>query len=105
MSFSVTVYITTWCSDCSRSKRFLNRSCIPFEEVDIERSESAEATMREINGGSGKVPTILIVCDEQRVVLVEPSDAELKQALCEMEDEEAERHGSAKALRTSERVQ
>lgn len=86
MSFSITVYTTTWCSDCSRSKRFLNRSCVPFEEVDIERSESAEAMMREINGDSGKVPTILIVHEGRRIVLVEPSDAELKQALCEMRE-------------------
>ena len=84
MGFSVTVYMTGWCSDCSRSKRFLNRSCIPFEEIDIEKDETAEATMRAINGNSGKVPTILLVSGERRIVLVEPSDAELKQALCEM---------------------
>ncbi len=86
MSFSVTVYTTTWCSDCSRSKRFLNRSYTSFEEIDIERSETAETTMREINGGSGKVPTIVLVCDTRQIVLVEPSDAELKQALCELRE-------------------
>lgn len=86
MSFSVTVYTTAWCSDCSRSKRLLNRSCTPYEEIDIEKNETAEATMREINGNSGKVPTLLIVSDGRRVVLVEPSDAELKQALCEMRE-------------------
>ena len=84
MSFAVTVYSTNWCSDCSRSKRFLHRAGIAFEELDIERSEAAENAMRSLNGGSGKVPTILLQNEQERRILIEPSDAELKHALCEV---------------------
>jgi hypothetical protein len=37
--------------------------------------------MRALNGGSGKVPTILIDTPEGRIALIEPTDNELTQAL------------------------
>lgn len=37
--------------------------------------------MKELNGGSGKVPTILIESENRRDILVEPSDPELKEVL------------------------
>lgn len=88
MSFSITAYTTNWCSDCKRSKRLLHRAGISFTEIDIEKSEEAENAMREINGGSGKIPTILIENATRRAVLVEPSDAELKRTLCLFEEDD-----------------
>ncbi len=84
MSVAVTVYSTPWCSDCSRSKRLLRRAGVAFEEINIENSEDAENAMRSLNGGSGKVPTILLQNGMERRILVEPSDTELKHALCQM---------------------
>lgn len=72
----VIVYATSWCPDCHRSLRLLKRLGIEHAEIDIEKVEGAEAAMRGFNGGSGKVPTILV---GQRV-LVEPTDAELEAA-------------------------
>lgn len=37
--------------------------------------------MRGLNGGSNKVPTILVDTPEGRIVLVEPGDRELLQTL------------------------
>jgi mycoredoxin len=86
LSFTVTAYTTHWCSDSSRSKRLLHRAGVEFTEIDIEKSPAAEDEMRAVNGGSGKVPTIVIESDAGRTVLVEPSDGELKRALCLAEE-------------------
>lgn len=81
MSVTIIAYITHWCPDCVRSRRVLQRSGLPFVEIDIEKTPSAEDAMRAINGGSGKVPTILIESAAGRRVLIEPGDHELTDAL------------------------
>ena len=81
MPLTVIAYVTHWCPDCSRSRRVLQRSGVPFVEIDIEEIPSAEAAMRAVNGGSGKIPTILIDGPAGRTVLVEPGDRELSSAL------------------------
>ncbi len=78
---AVTVYMTKWCPDCARSRRVLQRSGVHFVEIDIEKTPSAEDAMRAQNGGSGKVPTILIDSPEGLLALIEPSDRELTEAL------------------------
>lgn len=86
----VTVYMTTWCPDCARSRRVLQNEGVVFTEIDIDKAPGAEEIMRKENGGSGKVPTILIDrpsdgaesdSGEHRIILIEPSDAELTEAL------------------------
>jgi mycoredoxin len=79
----VVAYTTSWCPDCTRSKRVLQRAGVAYEEIDIEEVKGAEDEMRARNGGSGKVPTIF-VGDR---ILIEPSDAELKEALQELTQE------------------
>lgn len=81
MSVTIVAYVTKWCPDCARSRRVLQRSGVAFEEIDIEKTPSAEEAMRALNGGSGKVPTILIDSPQGRVALIEPSDQELSDAL------------------------
>jgi len=77
----VVAYITSWCPDCIRSRRVLQRMGIAFAEIDIERVVGSEEAMKALNGGSGKVPTILIDTALGRKILIEPSDAELIAAL------------------------
>ena len=74
----VRMYSTTWCGDCRRSKRLLERHGVPYEEVNIEGSPEAVREVMRLNNGYRSVPTILI---ENGPVLVEPSDRELAQAL------------------------
>jgi glutaredoxin len=59
----------------------LQRSGVAFVEIDIEKTPSAEEAMRALNGGSGRVPTILIKNDSACAVLIEPGDRELTDAL------------------------
>ena len=82
MPLTVIAYITHWCPDCTRSRRVLLKAGVRFVEIDIEKTPSEEDAMRALNGGSGKVPTILI--DNHagvRKILIEPSDRELSDAL------------------------
>ena len=85
MALHVLAYMTNWCPDCSRSRRVLQRSGIVFEEIDIDNAEGAEAAMRTANGGSGKVPTVVLERGGERVVLIEPGDRELADALRKMQ--------------------
>lgn len=71
------MYATSWCPDCHRSIRLLRELGAPFTLIDIEAEEGAEARMRAVNGGSGKVPTI-IIGDR---VLIEPRNDELRAAV------------------------
>jgi glutaredoxin len=64
-----------------RSRRVLQRLGVSYQEIDIEKTPGAEAEMRALNGGSSKVPTILIEGETGRQALVEPSDRELTAAL------------------------
>ena len=77
----ITAYIADWCSDSQRTLRLLNSSGLAFDVIDIEEVTGAEEEMKKINGGSGKIPTIVIENSGKQSVLIEPSDSELKQAL------------------------
>lgn len=50
-------YTTHWCPDCLRAKSFLREHQVPFDEIDIERDESAVRLVMEQNGGKKRVPT------------------------------------------------
>ena len=78
---AVIAYMTNWCPDCSRSRRVLQRSGVAYVEIDIDNTPDAEDAMRVLNGGSGKVPTILIDTAEGRLTMIEPTDSELTLAL------------------------
>lgn len=74
----VTMYSTTWCGDCRRSKRLLDAHGVAYEEINIEQSPEAMREVMRINNGRRSVPTILI---EGGATLTEPSDRALAQAL------------------------
>lgn len=54
---------------------------VSYREIDIESTPGAEEAMRLLNGGSSKVPTIVLETAEGVSVLVEPTDRELTEAL------------------------
>lgn len=54
----VTVYGTSWCSDCRSTKRFLKERGVEFREINIDEEEDAEALVLRVNNGRRKVPTI-----------------------------------------------
>jgi mycoredoxin len=72
------VYSTTWCSDCRRSKRFLEAHQIPFKDINIEEDPQAAEIVISINNGAQSVPTIIF---PDGSVLVEPSNKVLASKL------------------------
>ena len=72
---TIVMYSTTWCGDCKRAKKFLNKMKIDYIDVDIEKDEKGLAFMMQINDGARVVPTILFPDGEK---LIEPSTAELR---------------------------
>ena len=54
---NIKVYLTGWCPDCRRAKKFLNQNGIAFDVVDIDESPDAEDLVLSVNDGRRKVPT------------------------------------------------
>ena len=75
---TIIMYSTTWCGDCKRSKRLLDKHQIEYMYIDVDRDQEALAIVKELNNGVRVVPTIVFP-DGSR--LVEPSDAELSAKL------------------------
>jgi mycoredoxin len=72
------MYSTTWCGDCRRSKRYLDRRGVPYEEVNIDDDPEAAQLVVRLNNGYRSVPTIVI---DGVGTLTEPNDRELEAAL------------------------
>jgi len=70
----IVVYGTSWCGDCRRAKKLLERRGIEYAWVDVEEQKGVKEEMLRLNGGDSKVPTLLF---PDGSVLVEPSNAEL----------------------------
>ena len=83
VSISIVAYMTTWCPDCLDAQKVLKRSGLAYTMIDVEAVASAEKEMIEAAGGVRKVPTIIIEAGDSRRVLIEPADADLKDALKE----------------------
>lgn len=69
------LYGATWCSDCARSKAYLDSRGVVYEYINLEEDVTAAAKVMEINNGMRSIPTILFPDGN---VLVEPTDAQLE---------------------------
>jgi glutaredoxin len=56
----ITMYSTTWCVDCRRTKQFLKERGVVFSEVNIDEDPDAEDLVLSVNRGRRKVPTIKV---------------------------------------------
>ncbi len=70
----ITVYATTWCSDCRFAKRWLDSHDIAYDYVNIEENEQAAMYVARVNNGARSVPTIIF---PDGSVLVEPDARQL----------------------------
>jgi len=77
-SDEIVVYSTTWCADCRRAKRVLDRHGARYRWVDVDEDHAAAERIIHINNGMRVVPTILF---PDGTVMTEPSDAELSAKL------------------------
>jgi len=59
----LTMYSTSWCGYCAKTRRFFERNKIAYEEFDIEKSDKAKLEYDQLGGGG--VPIVLV--DEQLV--------------------------------------
>ncbi|MEC8440270.1 MAG: glutaredoxin family protein [Chloroflexota bacterium] len=73
----IVMYSRNLCSDCIRSKNFLEKNEIPFEEINIIENPEFKETVESLNNGRQTVPTIIIENQSEKIILSEPSDAEL----------------------------
>lgn len=76
----LTVYGTTWCADCRRSKRLLDRLRVPYTWIDVDEDDDASQLVRTLNGGYRAIPVIVFPDGHH---LTEPCDRDL---LDEVED-------------------
>jgi len=70
----ITVYGSTWCSDCKRAKRFLGDQQVEYKWVDVEQDEQARKFVEDQSDGKTIIPTIVF---DDGSILVEPSNAQL----------------------------
>tara|TARA_B100001939_G_C16582672_1_gene463479 strand:+ start:114 stop:383 length:270 start_codon:yes stop_codon:yes gene_type:complete len=73
----IVMYSRNLCSDCIRSKIFLEKNQIPFEEINIIENPQFKDTVESLNNGRQTVPTIIIENHSEKIILSEPTDAEL----------------------------
>jgi len=71
---AITMYGTSWCSDCKRAKAFLGEQRVQYAFVDVDADPAGRAVVQGHNGGKDIIPTIVF---DDGSVLVEPSNAEL----------------------------
>ena len=74
----IVVYGADWCPDCIKSKSFLKDNKINFQYIVIDDNEWAVPIITKMNNGKRRIPTIVINDD---IILVEPENEELRQAL------------------------
>ena len=74
-------YTTDWCGDCVRSKAFLKKLNLAFNEINIDLNEDANEFIKTLQVNQRRIPTIVF---EDESFLVEPSDVELENKLKEL---------------------
>ena len=77
---AVVMYGTSWCGDCRRTKKVLEKRGVDYVWVDVEKEKGAREEMLRLNGGDRRVPTILF---PDGGVLVDPTTPQLNERLDE----------------------
>ncbi len=55
----IKMYTTSWCPDCTATKRALTSKGLDFEEINIEQDDQAAEYVMSVNGGRRSVPTLV----------------------------------------------
>jgi mycoredoxin len=74
----IVMYVTDYCADCLRAKKFFETNDIPHLRVRLEGDDQATEFVMQVNRGYRSVPTIVF---PDGSVLVEPGWGELKAKL------------------------
>ena len=73
----VVVYGTRWCGMTQVIRRYLDRSGIPYQYIDLDLNPGAKAQLKWLTGGYASHPTV----DVGGQVLIEPDINELRWVL------------------------
>ncbi len=74
----IVMYVTEYCADCLRAKKFFEARGIPHLRVGLEGDVQATEFVMQVNRGFRSVPTIVF---PDGSVLVEPSWEELQEKI------------------------
>jgi len=74
---NIKLYGADWCGDSRRTRRHLESLGVPYDYINVDNDEAAEFWIKKQNNGKRQTPTL----DMDGKVLIEPTDAELDQAL------------------------
>jgi len=80
----ILMYSRSFCSDCVRSKAFLDNNNIPYTEINILEDTKAQEKVISINNGKATVPTIIINNSQKKIILIEPTDTELAKPIIKL---------------------
>lgn len=58
------LYATEWCGYCAKARQFFAENHIPYQELDVEKSELGQREYQKLGGGG--VP--IIVINETKVI-------------------------------------
>ncbi|HXF84124.1 MAG TPA: glutaredoxin family protein [Anaerolineales bacterium] len=81
MSLPIVMYGATDCDDTERTREYLRARGIPFHEVNIDHDTEAERFVMFINNGYRSTPTLVIGGGKRKIVLTEPTNEELEEAI------------------------
>lgn len=68
----ILVYSTNWCSDCHRTKYFLDQHNIDYLEINVDNNPEGLAFVRRVNHGHRVIPTVVF---PDGTIYVEPPDS------------------------------
>ncbi|KAA2258698.1 glutaredoxin family protein [Solihabitans fulvus] len=74
----IVMYGADWCGDCRRAKAWFKRNEVPYTAIDVEHDDQARDQAIELAGGRQNIPVVVL---PGGVVLVEPSDTQLAEAV------------------------
>ncbi|HEV7237435.1 MAG TPA: glutaredoxin family protein [Ktedonobacteraceae bacterium] len=81
MALPITLYGATHCEDTAATKAHLHERDIPYKEINIDHDPEAERFVIFINGGARSTPTLVLGDGKLKLVLTEPTLAELDEVL------------------------
>lgn len=81
MPLPLTLYGATDCDDTERTRNRLRELGVPFREVNICHDPEAERFVIFINRGYRSTPTLVFGEGKYKIIVTEPTDRELDQAL------------------------
>lgn len=81
MPLPIIMYGATHCDDTERTREHLQARGAPFREVNIDHDAEAERFVVFINGGYRSTPTLVFGEGKRKMILTEPTNEELDEAI------------------------